>query len=82
MFLNGASVLGPQVIGAVVMMLANLGLSIALARAVGVSGVVWGTVAAQIVFFLLPAIVYTRRSLSVVDRPAIPADLGAYERSA
>lgn len=63
-FLNGASVLVPQAVGAVAMMAANLGLSIALAKAVGVSGVVWGTVAAQIVFFLLPAVYYTRRTVS------------------
>jgi O-antigen/teichoic acid export membrane protein len=82
MFLNGANVLGPQVIGAVVMMAANLGLSIVLAQQVGVSGVVWGTVAAQIVFFLLPAAVYTRRSVSALGRPPVPANFTGNEQPA
>jgi O-antigen/teichoic acid export membrane protein len=71
-FLNGASVLGPQAVGSVVMMLANLGLSIYLAGAVGVSGVVWGTVLSQVAFFLGPAIFFVRRHApSVRMAPAL-----------
>jgi O-antigen/teichoic acid export membrane protein len=62
-FLNGAGILGPQAISAVVMMVGNLGLSIYLAKAVGVSGVVWGTVIAQTAFCLAPAAFYGRRGV-------------------
>ncbi len=75
-FLNGASVLGPQVVGAVLMMTANLGLSVALARAVGVSGVIWATIATQVAFFLVPAAFYTRRRLA-----ALPEVTGATSAS-
>ena len=47
-FLNGARVIRPQVFLAIAMMLTNLGLSIVFTRWVGVSGVVWGSIAAQL----------------------------------
>jgi O-antigen/teichoic acid export membrane protein len=47
-FFNGARVLRAQIVLAVVLMTANLGLSIAFTRWVGVSGVIWGSIAAQL----------------------------------
>lgn len=46
-FLNGAGVFRAQVVLAVSMMTANLGLSIAFTRWLGVSGVIWGTIVAE-----------------------------------
>jgi O-antigen/teichoic acid export membrane protein len=54
MFLNGLHILRLQAVCAAAMMVANLGLSIALTEAIGVSGVVWGTVIAQTLFVLIP----------------------------
>ena len=64
MFLNGAGILRLQALAVVLMTVANLGASIALTKAFGVSGVVWGTVLAQLLFFLLPFSIYTQRWLA------------------
>ena len=66
-FLNGTGVIGPQAIAAVAMMLANLGLSIALTFYAGVSGVVWGTVIAQLVFVGVPSAIFVKRRLRSLD---------------
>jgi O-antigen/teichoic acid export membrane protein len=63
MYLNGANVLGFQVACAITMMVANLGLSITLTRAIGLSGPAWGSAIAQVVFVLLPFAVYMRSRL-------------------
>lgn len=55
MLLNGLDAIRFQAVCAAAMMLANLGLSIGLTSAVGVSGVVWGTVLAQLAFVFVPA---------------------------
>jgi O-antigen/teichoic acid export membrane protein len=60
MYLNGANALGFQAVCATMMMVANLPLSIALTRTIGISGPAWGSVIAQIVFILLPCGVYLR----------------------
>ena len=60
MYLNGANVLGLQAACAIAMMTANLALSIALTRAIGISGPAWGSVISQVVFVLLPCSVYIR----------------------
>lgn len=65
MFLNGAGILRPQVIASSVMMVANLGASIELAKHLGAAGVVWGTVGTQVCFFVVPATVYMRRWLAL-----------------
>jgi O-antigen/teichoic acid export membrane protein len=57
-FLNGAGILRFQAIAALLMMIANVVFSIFLTRAVGVSGVVWGSVLSQTVFILVPTGVY------------------------
>jgi O-antigen/teichoic acid export membrane protein len=59
MLLNGANVLGFQVVCAVTMMTANLALSIALTKHIGLAGPVWGSVIAQVAFVILPSLVYT-----------------------
>ena len=46
-FLNGARVIRAQIVLALGMMVANLGLSIAFTRWIGVSGVIWGSIAAE-----------------------------------
>ena len=46
-FLNGARVIRAQIIAAVTMMIANLGLSIVFTYWLGVSGVIWGSIAAE-----------------------------------
>ncbi len=63
MYLNGANALGIQAACASVMMVANLALSIALTRAVGVSGPAWGSVISQVLFVLLPCAFYARSTL-------------------
>lgn len=57
-FLNGAGVLRFQAAAAVLMMVANLALSIYLTRVVGLSGVVWGSVLSQLIFILIPTWIY------------------------
>jgi O-antigen/teichoic acid export membrane protein len=60
MYLNGANALRFQAVCATMMMVANLLLSVALTRTIGISGPAWGSVIAQIVFVLLPCGVYLR----------------------
>jgi O-antigen/teichoic acid export membrane protein len=66
-FLNGVGVLRLQVVLAVLMMIANLALSIAFTIRIGVPGVIWGSVVAQAVFVLLPLTVYLARSFPRLD---------------
>ena len=66
-FLNGVGVLRLQVVLAVLMMIANLALSIAFTIRIGVSGVIWGSVVAQAAFVLLPLTVYLARSFPRLD---------------
>jgi O-antigen/teichoic acid export membrane protein len=60
MYLNGANAIGFQAVCATIMMVANLLLSIALTRTIGISGPAWGSVIAQVVFVLLPCGIYMR----------------------
>lgn len=57
-FLNGAGILRLQVVLAVLMMTGNLALSILLTMRIGVSGVIWGSVVAQVVFVIVPLTAY------------------------
>ena len=59
-FLNGAGILRAQAMAALLMMVANVGLSILFTRWVGASGVVWGSVVSQTVFVLVPMGIYLR----------------------
>jgi O-antigen/teichoic acid export membrane protein len=71
MLLNGANVVGFQVVCAVAMAVANVIISILLVQRIGVSGAVWGSVLAQAIFSLLPGTWYVRRLLRRL--PAAPA---------
>ena len=63
MLLNGANVVGFQAGCAVAMAIANVTISILLVQRIGVSGAVWGSVIAQVIFVLLPESWYVRRLL-------------------
>jgi len=64
MFLNGAQLIGIQAALAGAMALANVALSIALTRRIGVSGVVYGSLATQIAFVLIPFTLLASRLLT------------------
>ena len=76
MFLNGANLVGIQALLGLFMAAANLVLSVVLTRAIGVSGVVWGSVISQIAFVLLPLGLVSSRLLALLrSRTDIPAAL-------
>ena len=54
MFLNAAHIVRLQVVCATLMAVANILLSIALARRIGVSGLIWGTVISYSLLVVLP----------------------------
>jgi O-antigen/teichoic acid export membrane protein len=62
-FLNGARVIRAQIVLALGMMVLNLGLSIAFTRWVGVSGVIWGSVVAQLCVVAIVSIAVVPRVL-------------------
>lgn len=64
MLLNGLHVIGFQAIWAVVMAVANLGLSILFTHYIGVSGVLYGTIVSQLVFMLVPSAIYVRKRMA------------------
>jgi len=61
MLLNGANIIAFQAICAVLMAIANVTISILLVQRIGVSGAIWGSVIAQVIFVLIPYIWYVRR---------------------
>jgi O-antigen/teichoic acid export membrane protein len=63
MLLNGANVVGFQVVCAVLMAVANVAISIYLVQRIGVSGAVYGSVISQFFFVLVPETWYVRRFL-------------------
>jgi len=54
MFLNAAHVVGLQVICSSLMAIANITLSIFLAKEIGVAGIIWGSVIAYSIFIVVP----------------------------
>ena len=60
-FLNGASVIGFQVVCALLMGIANLLLSIYLVQRIGIAGPVYGSICAMLLFSLLPSALYIPR---------------------
>jgi O-antigen/teichoic acid export membrane protein len=70
-FLNGANVIGFQVVIAICMMVVNLGLSIVLTHLVGVSGPAWGSTVAVTFCVLLPDAWYVRRLLRASRSPEL-----------
>jgi O-antigen/teichoic acid export membrane protein len=72
MLFNGASVIGFQVVVASTMAVTSIGASILLARAIGLPGIIWGTVLSYVVVSALPMALYLPRLLARLDRDAIP----------
>jgi O-antigen/teichoic acid export membrane protein len=70
-FLNGLNVLGKQAIFASLMALTNITASIYLTRRIGVPGVIYGSVIAESLFFLLPFALLVRSTLA-----HLPAKMG------
>jgi hypothetical protein len=66
MFLNGASALRAQAVWATVTGVVALGIKIALARSIGLSGVIWGTVFAQGFLLVLPLSLHARHLLETL----------------
>jgi O-antigen/teichoic acid export membrane protein len=64
MFLNGTGVIRLQALLSVFMAIANLLLSIYLTRRIGISGVVYGSILAQIAVILIPLALYLPRLMS------------------
>lgn len=60
-FLNGANAMKFQAVCASAMACVNLILSIALTRLLGLSGVIWGSIIAQVAVMLIPSAVYISR---------------------
>jgi hypothetical protein len=65
--LNAASIIRFQVVFASIMALASISASIVLAQIFGVSGIVWGTLLAYVVFTALPITVYLPRLMQRLD---------------
>jgi O-antigen/teichoic acid export membrane protein len=63
MLLNGANIVGFQAVCSILMAVGNVTISILLVQRIGVSGAVYGSVIAQVVFILVPEIWYVRRLL-------------------
>lgn len=70
MFLNGANAILFQVIFALTMSVAALGLKITLAREIGLPGVIWGTIIAYVIFSLIPFVIYVPRLLARLEKRA------------
>jgi O-antigen/teichoic acid export membrane protein len=66
-FLNGARVIRAQIVLALMMMIANLGLSIAFTHWMGVSGVIWGSIAAEGAVVVIILAVIAPRVLSRLE---------------
>jgi hypothetical protein len=67
-FWSGANVVGFQVIFAALITVSALIAKIFLARAIGLPGIIWGTVIAYSVFAPLPTIIYLPRVLSTLQQ--------------
>jgi O-antigen/teichoic acid export membrane protein len=67
MLLNGANVIKFQVVCALLAAVAKVGMSIGLARVIGLPGVIFGTVAAQVLFILLPTAWFIPRFFATIQ---------------
>ena len=75
-FLNGARVIRAQIVLALGMMIANLALSIAFTHWVGVSGVIWGSIAAESAVVVIVLATIAPRVLSRLEASAIEPSPG------
>lgn len=69
-FFNGASIIKFQVICALTMGIMNLIISIFLVKAIGISGVVYGSIISQIIFNFIPTIIYIPKVLKSLENKA------------
>lgn len=72
-FLNGLNILGKQAIFASLMAVTNISLSIYLTRRIGIPGVIYGSVIAESLFFLLPFVLLVRRTLATLTEKVTEA---------
>ncbi|NPV68478.1 MAG: oligosaccharide flippase family protein [Anaerolineae bacterium] len=63
MLLNGLQVIRFQAVCSLLMAASNIVISVVLTETIGISGVIWGSIVAQLVFILLPSMVYILRLL-------------------
>ena len=68
--LNAATLMRFQVVTSVLMAGASIGLSYLFAHRFGVAGVIWGTVAAYVVFYAVPTVAYAPRALARIEERA------------
>lgn len=59
MFLNGANILLLQVVCGLIMAISALVAKIWLAHAIGLAGIIWGTIIAHFLFCAIPFAIYT-----------------------
>ncbi len=68
--LNAATLMRFQVVTSVLMAGTSIGLSYVFAHWFGVAGVIWGTVAAYVVFSAIPTVLYMPRALARIEQRA------------
>jgi O-antigen/teichoic acid export membrane protein len=71
MLLNGAQIIRLQLATAISMAIVNITFSIVLTRALGVSGVLWGSVIAALVTTIIPDMAYFKIKGVLRDRPRV-----------
>jgi O-antigen/teichoic acid export membrane protein len=72
-FLNGAKVMGFQIIVSFVSAAGNIALSIFLARRIGAPGVVLGSIISQVVLNFIPYSFFLPRLFTTIEKRAIAA---------
>lgn len=82
MLWNGAHVLRFLVITHVGMAVTNVGVSIVLAKRMGPSGVLWGTVLTQVLFIFVPTVWYLPRFLAARERARAEGAAAAADQAA
>ena len=68
MLMNGANIIGIQVICALSMAVTNLGISIFLVQKIGIPGPIFGTVISWIILIMVPYLFYIRHMFGTWDR--------------
>lgn len=75
MFLNGTNVIGFQVVVAIVMSVGALIAKVLFAQAIGLSGIIWGTVVAYTLFSAVPQAIYIAKAFSPLHPHTAPPKL-------
>jgi O-antigen/teichoic acid export membrane protein len=68
MFLNGANIIGFQVVTAIIMSIGAILAKIALSKAIGLPGIIWGTVIAYALLSGIPQLIYVPQVISKMTR--------------